>query len=79
MLSPGAAIVGAGLDKDVLMVTDGRFSGASHGLMVGHVSPEAAQGGESVRRRVYGASTSKAGTFECNVSAFFNPLPDLIS
>jgi len=45
MLSPGAAIVGAGLDKDVLMVTDGRFSGASHGLMVGHVSPEAAQGG----------------------------------
>ncbi|TFJ80814.1 hypothetical protein NSK_007991 [Nannochloropsis salina CCMP1776] len=44
-LSPGAALVGAGLGKDVALVTDGRFSGASHGIMVGHVSPEAADGG----------------------------------
>lgn len=45
MLSPGAALMGAGLGKDVALVTDGRFSGASHGIMVGHVSPEAALGG----------------------------------
>merc|ERR1739841_371001 len=44
-LSPGAALVGAGLGKDVALVTDGRFSGASHGIMIGHVSPEAATGG----------------------------------
>eukprot|EP00942_MAST-04A_sp_MAST-4A-sp1_P001648 g1648.t1 len=45
MLSPGAALVGAGLGKDVALVTDGRFSGASHGIMIGHVSPEAYAGG----------------------------------
>merc|ERR1711957_347465 len=45
MLSPGAALVGSGLGKDVALVTDGRFSGASHGIMIGHVSPEAALGG----------------------------------
>ena len=45
MLSPSAAIVGAGLGADVALVTDGRYSGASHGIMIGHVSPEAAAGG----------------------------------
>merc|ERR1712187_864076 len=45
MLSPGAALVGAGLGKYVPLVTDGRFSGASHGIMVGHVTPEASDGG----------------------------------
>ena len=45
MLSPGAALVGAGLGKEVALVTDGRFSGASHGIMIGHVSPEAFDGG----------------------------------
>ena len=45
MLSPSSAIVGIGLGKEVALVTDGRFSGATHGIMVGHVSPEAAQGG----------------------------------
>lgn len=45
MLSPGAALVGAGLGKDVALVTDGRFSGASHGIMIGHVTPEAYSGG----------------------------------
>jgi len=45
MLSPGAALVGAGLGKDVALITDGRFSGASHGIMVGHVTPEASAGG----------------------------------
>jgi dihydroxy-acid dehydratase len=45
MLSPGAALIGAGLGKYVALITDGRFSGASHGIMVGHLSPEAATGG----------------------------------
>lgn len=45
MLSPSAALVGAGLGKDVALVTDGRFSGATHGIMIGHVVPEAASGG----------------------------------
>ena len=45
MLSVTAAIVGQGLGDDVALITDGRFSGASHGPMVGHVAPEAAVGG----------------------------------
>jgi dihydroxy-acid dehydratase len=45
MLSPTAAIMGKGLGKDVAFLTDGRFSGGSHGFVVGHVSPEAALGG----------------------------------
>ncbi|MGV6827151.1 MAG: dihydroxy-acid dehydratase [bacterium] len=45
MLSPTAAIMGKGLGKDVALITDGRFSGGSHGFVVGHVTPEAAVGG----------------------------------
>ena len=45
MLSPTSAIAGMGLDKDVALITDGRFSGASKGPVIGHVSPEAASGG----------------------------------
>src|SRR5262245_57242050 len=45
MLHVTAAIVGEGLGDDVALVTDGRFSGATRGLMGGHVSPEAARGG----------------------------------
>jgi dihydroxy-acid dehydratase len=45
MLAVTAALVGQGLGETVALVTDGRFSGATHGLMVGHVSPEAASGG----------------------------------
>jgi dihydroxy-acid dehydratase len=45
MLHVTAALVGAGLGDSVALVTDGRFSGATHGLMVGHISPEAARGG----------------------------------
>ncbi|HXH05698.1 MAG TPA: dihydroxy-acid dehydratase, partial [Vicinamibacterales bacterium] len=45
MLAVTAALVGAGLGESVALVTDGRFSGATHGLMVGHVAPEAAAGG----------------------------------
>ncbi|MCD8312478.1 MAG: dihydroxy-acid dehydratase [Firmicutes bacterium] len=45
MLSPTSAIAGAGLDKEVALITDGRFSGATRGAAIGHVSPEAASGG----------------------------------
>lgn len=45
MLSPTAMIAGMGLDKDVALITDGRFSGATRGASIGHVSPEAAAGG----------------------------------
>lgn len=45
MLSPTSAIMGRGLGKDVALITDGRFSGGSHGFVVGHLSPEAAVGG----------------------------------
>jgi dihydroxy-acid dehydratase len=45
MLSVTSSVVGAGLGDSVALVTDGRFSGATRGLMVGHVAPEAARGG----------------------------------
>ena len=45
MLSVTGALVGAGLGESVALLTDGRFSGATHGLMAGHVAPEAAKGG----------------------------------
>lgn len=45
MLTPTSAIMGAGLGADVALITDGRFSGGSHGFIVGHVSPEAQEGG----------------------------------
>ena len=45
MLSPTGAIMGKGMGKDVALITDGRFSGGSHGFVVGHVTPEAAVGG----------------------------------
>ena len=45
MLSPTSAIVGKGLGSEVALMTDGRFSGGSHGFVAGHISPEAAVGG----------------------------------
>jgi len=45
MLTPTSAIVGAGLGKDVALLTDGRFSGGSHGFIIGHIVPEAQEGG----------------------------------
>ncbi len=45
MLGPTSAIAGMGLDKDVMLITDGRFSGATRGASIGHISPEAAEGG----------------------------------
>ena len=45
MLKPTAAIMGAGLGKEVALITDGRFSGGTHGFVVGHITPEAQEGG----------------------------------
>jgi dihydroxy-acid dehydratase len=45
MLTPTSAIMGAGLGKDVALLTDGRFSGGSHGFIIGHITPEAQVGG----------------------------------
>ena len=45
MLKPTAAIMGAGLGNEVALITDGRFSGGTHGFVVGHISPEAQVGG----------------------------------
>ena len=45
MLSPSAALIGLGLGKEVALITDGRFSGGSHGIMIGHICPEAFDGG----------------------------------
>ena len=74
MLTPTSIIMGAGLGKDVALVTDGRFSGGSHGFIIGHVCPEAAVGGpiglvrdgEVVRIRVTGevGSRDEGGVLE---------------
>src|ERR1700731_4033968 len=45
MLTPTSAVMGAGLGHDVALITDGRFSGGSHGFIVGHITPEAQEGG----------------------------------
>jgi dihydroxy-acid dehydratase len=45
MLTPTAAVAGMGLDRNVALLTDGRFSGATRGASIGHISPEAAEGG----------------------------------
>ncbi len=45
MLTPTSAVMGAGLGKDLALITDGRFSGGSHGFLVGHITPEAQEGG----------------------------------
>lgn len=69
MLSPGAALIGAGLGRHVALITDGRFSGASHGIMVGHVSPEAAVGGPiALVQDGDEISINAAGTLDLRVS-----------
>ena len=45
MLKPTSALIGSGLGNDVALITDGRFSGGSHGFVVGHITPEAYEGG----------------------------------
>jgi dihydroxy-acid dehydratase len=67
MLSPTGAIMGKGLGKAVALITDGRFSGGSHGFVVGHVSPEAALGGPLALLKTGDAITIDAERRELSV------------
>jgi dihydroxy-acid dehydratase len=70
MLAPTSAIIGAGLGDSVALITDGRFSGATHGMVVGHVAPEAAVGGNLALVREGDSITVDAdrGLLQLNVS-----------
>jgi dihydroxy-acid dehydratase len=68
MLAPTAALVGAGLGDSVGLITDGRFSGGTHGLVVGHVAPEAALGGPLALVREGDAITIDAGKRELRLN-----------
>jgi dihydroxy-acid dehydratase len=68
MLSPTSAIMGKGLGEEVALITDGRFSGGSHGFVVGHVSPEAAVGGPLALLRNGDRITIDARRREINVA-----------
>ena len=68
MLKPSSAIMGAGLGKDVALLTDGRFSGGSHGFLIGHIVPEAQEGGPIGLVRDGDDITIDAETKELNVS-----------
>jgi dihydroxy-acid dehydratase len=70
MLGVTGAIIGAGLSESVALITDGRFSGATHGFMVGHVAPEAANGGPiaAVRERDIIALDIEKRTIEIEIS-----------
>jgi dihydroxy-acid dehydratase len=70
MLAPTSAIIGAGLGDSVALITDGRFSGATHGMVVGHVAPEAAVGGTLALVREGDSITIDAerGLLQLNVS-----------
>jgi len=67
MLTPTAVIMGAGLGKDVALITDGRFSGGSHGFIVGHICPEAQDGGPIALVRNDDKITIDAGTRRVDV------------
>lgn len=68
MLAPTAALIGGGLGEDVGLITDGRFSGGTHGLVVGHVSPEAAVGGPLALIREGDSITIDAGKRELKIN-----------
>ena len=60
MLTPTSAIMGAGLGKECALITDGRFSGGSHGFVIGHVTPEAQVGGPIALVKVGGGGGRKS-------------------
>ena len=68
MLAPTAALIGAGLGDSVGLITDGRFSGGTHGLVVGHVAPEAAVGGPLALIREGDSITIDAGKRELRIN-----------
>jgi len=67
MLKPTSAVIGAGLGKAVALITDGRFSGGSHGFVVGHITPEAQEGGPLALVRDGDIISIDAGKNEMNV------------
>ena len=69
MLKPSSAIMGAGLGKDVALITDGRFSGGSHGFLIGHIVPEAQEGGPIALVQDGDVITIDAETRELNIDA----------
>ncbi len=69
MLAVTAALVGQGLGNDIALITDGRFSGATYGFMVGHISPEAARGGPLARLHDGDAVTIDVDARQLNVAA----------
>jgi dihydroxy-acid dehydratase len=71
MLAPTSAIIGAGLGESVALITDGRFSGATYGMVVGHIAPEAAVGGNLALVREGDSVTidSERGLLQLNVSS----------
>src|SRR5438876_1842207 len=74
MLTPTSAIMGAGLGKDVALLTDGRFSGGSHGFIVGHITPEAQEGGPIALVRNGERITIDAGKHSLSVDISENEL-----
>jgi dihydroxy-acid dehydratase len=74
MLTPTSAIMGAGLGKEVALLTDGRFSGGSHGFIVGHITPEAQEGGPIALVRDGDTITIDAERNELSVSVFTDEL-----
>ncbi len=74
MLMPTSAIMGAGLGKDVALMTDGRFSGGSHGFIVGHITPEAQEGGPLALVQNGDMITIDAETNQLNVDLTYDEL-----
>jgi dihydroxy-acid dehydratase len=79
MLSVTSAVVGAGLGESVTLVTDGRFSGATRGLMVGHVSPEAVRGGPIAALREGDRITVDVDRAELSVDVAADELADRLA
>ena len=67
MLGPTSAVVGRGLGDDVALITDGRFSGGTHGFVVGHITPEACDGGTIALVKNGDTITIDAKTMEINL------------
>ena len=76
MLTPTATVVGMGMGKEVGLITDGRFSGASRGCCIGHVSPEAAEGGNIASSET---ATSSISIFRERPLTFGSPTKSLPS
>jgi dihydroxy-acid dehydratase len=76
MLTPTSAIIGAGLGSDVALLTDGRFSGGSHGFIVGHITPEAQEGGPIALLQNGDHVTVDAESNEINVALSEQELAD---